>query len=164
VEAKRAEDRSIAWTWAMRGTLHLLAAEDTGWLLALLGPKFIAGGKRRLAQLGWDEGRTAAGLRLLEAALGERGGLTRSEIAQVFKQEGLPSEGQAPFHLIYRAAREGRLCYGPEQEGSPRSCCRRAGCRNLSPSPAPRRWPASPAATWAVTPRQDPRTWRTGLD
>jgi len=31
VDRARLEDRSIVLTWAMRGTLHLLAAEDHGW-------------------------------------------------------------------------------------------------------------------------------------
>src|SRR5581483_8651081 len=38
VERARLADRSIVHTWAMRGTLHLVPAEDLGWLLGLLGP------------------------------------------------------------------------------------------------------------------------------
>ena len=36
----------------MRGTLHLVAADDLGWLLGLLGPVFAAGNETRQAQLG----------------------------------------------------------------------------------------------------------------
>ncbi|HYN16580.1 MAG TPA: crosslink repair DNA glycosylase YcaQ family protein, partial [Actinomycetes bacterium] len=32
------QDRSVVRTWAMRGTLHLVAAEDAAWLVDLLGP------------------------------------------------------------------------------------------------------------------------------
>src|SRR5690242_6312715 len=37
VEQAIGEQHSLARTWAMRGTLHLLAAEDVGWLIGLLG-------------------------------------------------------------------------------------------------------------------------------
>src|SRR5579864_5129625 len=47
VERACREERSVVRTWAMRGTLHLLAAEDVGWLGALLGPIFLAAGARR---------------------------------------------------------------------------------------------------------------------
>src|SRR5207253_4388703 len=36
IERARAGERSIVRTWVMRGTLHLVAAEDVRWLLGLL--------------------------------------------------------------------------------------------------------------------------------
>lgn len=54
VERARVQERSIIRTWAQRGTLRLLAVEDAGWLLSLLGPVFIAGDLRRRAELGLD--------------------------------------------------------------------------------------------------------------
>src|SRR6266545_1531913 len=48
-------ERSLVRTWAMRGTLHMLAAEDVGWLVALLGPVFAAANRRRRLQLGLDD-------------------------------------------------------------------------------------------------------------
>src|SRR5689334_17788953 len=39
--------RSVVRTWSMRGTLHLSAAEDIRWLIGVLGPVFMAGGKAR---------------------------------------------------------------------------------------------------------------------
>src|SRR6266852_6174272 len=38
VERARVQERTIIRTWGRRGTLHLLATEDLGWLLPLLGP------------------------------------------------------------------------------------------------------------------------------
>src|SRR5260370_31575814 len=48
------EERSVVRTWAMRGTLHMVPAEDVGWMVALLGPIFAAAGRRRRLQLGLD--------------------------------------------------------------------------------------------------------------
>src|SRR5690242_10289244 len=49
VEHARIQERSVVRTWGLRGTLHLLAAEDLGWLLPLLGPVFVARDRRRRA-------------------------------------------------------------------------------------------------------------------
>ena len=117
LQQARQEERSIVWTWCMRGTLHLVAAEDARWLLPLLGPRFIATGRRRFRQLGWDKDRAAAGLQLLQAALARSDeGLTRPEIVRLLQENDLPAEGQAPFHLLYRAALEGILCHGAHRE------------------------------------------------
>lgn len=104
-------------TWLMRGTLHLAAAEDARWMLPLLAPPALKSGARRLKQLGWDGERLNRGLDLLERELHDSGGLTRTEAAERLRAAGLPSAGQAPYHLIFRAALEGRLAGGPEREG-----------------------------------------------
>ena len=62
----RQEERRLVWTWCLRGTLHLLAAEDARWLLPLLSPGLIASHQTRFRQLGWDEENSRQGLRLLE--------------------------------------------------------------------------------------------------
>jgi hypothetical protein len=117
VEQARDEERSVVRTWLMRGTLHLAAAEDVGWLLELLGPIFIRSGRGRRAQLGLDEETGARGVRVLDRLLAERGPLTRDEIRQELAAQGIPSAGQATIHLLGLAGLEGRLCYGPVRQG-----------------------------------------------
>lgn len=48
-------DRSVFRGWFMRGTLQLVATEDAGWMLALLGPKILKDTQRRYAELGLAE-------------------------------------------------------------------------------------------------------------
>lgn len=115
VEQARQEERSIVRTWCLRGTLHLVAAEDARWLVPFLGSMFAAGDQRRMRQLGWDEGRTRTGLKLLHEALVEQGSLTRPEIIRLLQANSLPYEGQAPVHLLFRAAMEGMLCSGADR-------------------------------------------------
>lgn len=119
IEQARQEERTIAWMWCLRGTLHLVTAEDAGWLVPLLGPAFIAGDRRRFQQLGWNEQKAADGLRLVQEALQREGALTRAEIIHLLKENDLPSEGQAPVHLLYRAALVGMLCAGPNRGKEP---------------------------------------------
>jgi hypothetical protein len=119
IEHARQGERTIAWTWCLRGTLHLVSVEDANWLVPLLGPAFIAGDRRRFQQLGWDEQKATSGLRLVSEALQRDGALTRAEIVNLLKENNLPSEGQAPVHLLYRAALEGLLCAGPNRGKEP---------------------------------------------
>lgn len=107
------EPRRLAVAWTMRGTLHLHSAADVAWLVPFLGPTFIAADARRMRELGWDEPTVARGLDLLRRALQDEGELTRPEIIQHLAEAGLPSGGQAPIHLIGRAALEGELSLGP---------------------------------------------------
>ena len=119
IEQARLEQRAIVRTWAMRGTLHLLTAADARWLIPLLGAGAASMNQRRFIQLGWDASRAARGLRILRDALEGDAALTRAEIVALLKADGLPSDGQAPIHLIFRAAQEGLLCQGPDQGKQP---------------------------------------------
>jgi hypothetical protein len=107
--------RSIVRTWAMRGTLHLVAAEDLPWLLALLGPVFVAATRRRYRELGLDEPTCAAAVAAIGGAVAARGPLTRAELARELQRQGIDVEpgGQALAHLVRRAALEGVVCGGP---------------------------------------------------
>ncbi len=118
VEDARQAGRLVR-TWVMRGTLHLLAPDDACWLVPYLGTVFIPFHRRRLEQLGWDAPHLGEGLRLLKDALSSRGALTRIEIIRLVSEQRLPSQGQAPVHLIYHAAFEGSLIQGPDREQQP---------------------------------------------
>ena len=119
IERALVRERSVVRTWAMRYTLHLLAAEDLGWLLPLLGPVFARGSRRRRAALGLDEEATARGVALLRDVLADEGPLTRAEIAERLGARGLRLEGQAAPHLVGYAALQGVVCHGPERAGKP---------------------------------------------
>ncbi len=119
VEHARVQQRSIIRTWGPRGTLHLLATEDLGWLLPLLGPVFIAGDRRRRAELGLDEDTCARGIDIIRSVLATHGPLTRDELVEQLASHGLRLEGQARPHLLYRAALEGIICLGPDHGAEP---------------------------------------------
>ncbi|MCI0399628.1 MAG: winged helix DNA-binding domain-containing protein, partial [Chloroflexi bacterium] len=118
VETARQQERSLVYTWLMRGTLHLVATEDLGWLLPLLGPLFTRQSRRQL-ELGLDEATRARGIRALRRLLAARGPLTRAELTEALAGEGVRLEGQAVYHLIHQAALAGIVCRGPERDGEP---------------------------------------------
>lgn len=118
----REGERSAVRGWFMRGTLYLVAAEDAGWLLAVLGPVFVARGRRRLAQLGLDEDATRKGVREVRAALAEEGPMRRADILDRLRRRGAapgPDDraGYASTYLLRRAALEGAVCFGPDRDG-----------------------------------------------
>jgi hypothetical protein len=117
VDRARAAPPSVVRTWVMRTTLHFVAAEDVRWLLALLGPRSIAGTRRRREQLGLTESVVERGIAALRDLLAD-GPIPRADLIAALAARGLPTEGQAGIHLLLRAALEGVICYGPDADGA----------------------------------------------
>src|SRR4051812_20219187 len=90
VQAARFEDRSVARTWVMRGTLHLIPAEDARWMVELLGPVGLKKSARRIAELGAGDVREP-----VRAALAD-GPLTRRGLADAGRGRGVPLPGHPP--------------------------------------------------------------------
>ena len=100
-------------TWALRGTLHLVAAEDLGWLLPLVAPTAIRSVAARWQQLGLDEDVYAKARSILLDALTAEGPLARAQLVERLAARGVDAGGQRAPHLLRRAALEGLLCHGP---------------------------------------------------
>jgi len=115
IDRARIRDRSIVLTWAMRGTLHLVAAEDYGWLVPMTTEPSMANARRRLKQEGVPDGQPAKAVRFIARMLGSEGPLTRAEIAERLQRKGIHVAGQAIAHLIWLAAAQGVVCYGAGQ-------------------------------------------------
>jgi len=93
------EAKDAVVNWLMRGTLHLVAAEDVAWLTGLLGPVFVAKTRPRRQQLGLTDDvlrREVAKVR--QALPGTR--------ADLLSNVDVP-EGQARAHLLAYAGLTG---------------------------------------------------------
>ncbi|MCY4020733.1 MAG: winged helix DNA-binding domain-containing protein [Chloroflexi bacterium] len=113
----REVDRSFVLTWSLRGTLHLVAAEDIGGQLALFGQRAISGTNRRYQQLGLSEIIREKSLDHIAEILAKDGPLIRAELAEKLGARRLPVAGQAIHHLVRYAALRGLICFGPERAG-----------------------------------------------
>jgi hypothetical protein len=119
VDRASAETRGVVRTWAMRGTLHMLPTSDAAWLVGLLGPVFLAKGKRRRDQLGLDDKTCERALDVLAKQLSVDEPLPRAAIVSLLADHGvrIDAKSQAPAHLLLYAANSGLICRGPDLAG-----------------------------------------------
>jgi hypothetical protein len=113
------DDRTVVLTWTMRGTRHLHPAADVRWLLKVFGPVFGRPG-RRAEQLGVAGAAGDRAVAALREALASEGMLTRSQVKDRLAAVGVDVSGQAPAHVLHRAALEGVLCVLPAPHGPER--------------------------------------------
>ncbi|NEU68454.1 winged helix DNA-binding domain-containing protein [Spirosoma agri] len=105
-------DRSIIRTWAMRGTLHLLAANDVHWMLALLRPRLhlLSAGYLRRYELG--AATLTKSYDILVNALRDGNELVRTELKRALDAAGVPVHDLRMNLLLGRAAFDGLICCG----------------------------------------------------
>jgi hypothetical protein len=111
------EERCLVLTWSMRGTRHLHPAADVRWLLKVFGPVFGRPG-RRAEQLGIAGASGDRAVAALRDALAAEGMLTRPQVKERLAAVGVDVSGQAPAHVLQRAALEGVLCVLPDPHGA----------------------------------------------
>lgn len=110
--------RSIIRTWAMRGTLHMLAAADVHWVVELIGHRFISKYRRARLALGLTDELLERAVDALPAVLRASAPVTRRELVDRLCNVGIrmSAKGQAPAHLVVVASLQGILCCGPDTD------------------------------------------------
>ena len=119
VDRTLVEDRSLVRLWAMRGTIHLVVAEDARWLVELLSGPTLRGSHRRLSQLGVPAGDVPRAVKAITRALASAGPLTRAELMEHVARTGVTTDGQAAAHLCGVTALQGLTVNGPNRSGRP---------------------------------------------
>ena len=100
-------------TWPMRGTLHLVAAADLPWMVAVGGRQSIDRAARRREQIGLDEATIRLSGKLIGEALDRSGRLSRGELVQILDDAGIGTQNQRGYHLLGYHAEAGLVCLGP---------------------------------------------------
>ncbi|MFC8449921.1 winged helix DNA-binding domain-containing protein [Kitasatospora sp. NPDC057223] len=108
------ETGEVVSSWLMRGTLHLVPADDLPWLLGIFGARNVAAGAGRRRQLGLTEEVCAQALAVIPEVL--RAPLGRAELIAALIGRGVAVDpaGQAPHHLVGYAAARGLIRRGAE--------------------------------------------------
>ncbi|QMW00557.1 winged helix DNA-binding domain-containing protein [Spirosoma foliorum] len=105
-------DKSIIRTWAFRGTLHLIAADDLRWMLALVRHRLESISRSYYRKLELNEAifakSHAAMVRVLEG--GQQ--LTRPELKLALSQAGILTHDLRLNFLMNNAAYDGLICCG----------------------------------------------------
>jgi hypothetical protein len=116
VDRALTDDRSLVVTWLNRGTLHLVTREDYPLLQALVAPSLRVSGDTRLANNGYDADLARRAMTIVDRALADAGPLSRHALRERLRAAGLPAEGTALIHVLFRASLEGLLVRGPVGE------------------------------------------------
>jgi hypothetical protein len=107
----------VVRSWPMRGTLHLVAAEDLPWMQGLLAPRVVRTAARRHAELGLDKSQLEHARDLAVAALSGGRRLRRTELLGVWSDGGVDSTKQRGAHMLSYLAMTGSLVFGPTAGG-----------------------------------------------
>ncbi len=106
-------DGEVVRSWPMRGTLHLVAAEDLPWMIGLLGPRVLSGAPARRAQLGITDADIEKARGLAVEALSGGRQLRRAELLAALLDGGVEITGQRGYHLLWYLSQTCTLCLGP---------------------------------------------------
>lgn len=115
-------DRKIIRTWPMRGTLHVMHADDVWWLLDLLAPRATAAAaSRRVRQLGLTDAIVAEAEAALRSELAGGKTIARNNVAELLAAnvKGIRIDTQHTQHLMRNFGERGVICFGPREGKQP---------------------------------------------
>jgi hypothetical protein len=113
VDRALTDDRSLVVTWLNRGTLHLVRGEDYAWLHAITTPPQQTSSGTRLTQLGVGAAAADRGVAVIGKSLADEGPLSSAELRARVTGAGVPTDGMAFRHLLFRASQLGLIVRGP---------------------------------------------------
>jgi hypothetical protein len=105
----------IVRSWPMRGTLHVVPADDLGWMLALTAPRAIRSAASRRAALGITETEVERAREIAFASLTGGRALARDAILASIAAGGVSTAGQRGYHILWYLAQTGTLVLGAAQ-------------------------------------------------
>jgi hypothetical protein len=115
---KAIENRTVIRTWPMRGTIHFLAADDARWITQLTAPRTLRNAASRERALNLDTASMKIARATIEKSLRD-GPRTRGDIMQQLDAAGESTAQQRGYHILWRLAHEGVICFGPRQGKQP---------------------------------------------
>jgi hypothetical protein len=111
--------KEIVRSWLFRGTLHLTASVDIGWILQLIHPRLVRYSLLREKRLGISSANVSMSQVLFSRALKGGGSLKREEMYKILEDGGITSRDAHGYHLLRRAAWDGVICFGSHDAGRP---------------------------------------------
>lgn len=112
---------ALVRSWPMRGTIHVVAAEDIGWMQAATNHRVLPGAVKRRAFLGLDDASLARMTDIAVDRLAGGNSLSREELGAAWTEAGIgdPEKGlgQWRYHVIWWLCQNGITVPGPVGEG-----------------------------------------------
>lgn len=111
-------NKLIVRTWPMRGTIHLVPAEDAKWMTRLLGPRLDAKVVSNFRRAELTEHEVTLAGEVIAATLRGRQCI-RAEVYRALEDAGIATGGrngeQRGMHLLVYWARHGLICVTPRR-------------------------------------------------
>jgi hypothetical protein len=107
--------RKVVRSWILRGTLHLAAAADLRWLLALAAPALLTRTAAAYREVNLDEAAFRKILPAIRQCLQGGQQLTREELFAALAQRRIDTDDHRGGRILYRAAQTGLICLGDPQ-------------------------------------------------
>jgi hypothetical protein len=100
----------------LRPTWHFGAPADIRWLLRLSAPRVHAANATQYRKLGLDQEPLNRSNDVIAKALQDGNQLTRDELRDALRQDGIIAEGgQSMSYIMMRAELDGIVCSGPRR-------------------------------------------------
>ena len=109
----------------MRMTVHLIPADDVGWMAPLFEPIIEKWSRRRLVQLGLPAAKHEKALGAIERALAGEGAITRMDAATRVEAAGIELDQSTRLHIVGLATTSGLAIQGPDFGANPSLVLRR---------------------------------------
>jgi hypothetical protein len=106
------ESGEVVRTLPMRGTLHFVAAEDLRWMLSLTAARSLRSATTRNNRFGLDQSTLDRAEAVTRKELAGRS-LSRDEFVRILSLNGVSTERERGYHLIFYLAHLSLVCWGP---------------------------------------------------
>lgn len=99
----------------MRGTIHVVGAEDIGWMQQALGHRVLPGAPKRRATIGLSDATLDRLVDTATLALANGVSLNRDELTAVWSDAGIECESSWRYHVIWWMCQNNLTTLGPVQ-------------------------------------------------
>ncbi|TDP91452.1 winged helix DNA-binding protein [Leucobacter luti] len=103
----------IVRSWPMRGTIHVVAAEDIGWMQTALNHRVLAGAPKRRETIGLGDATLDRIVDVSLAALRGGNALDRDGLSAVWTDAGIEWQSGWRYHVIWWLCQNGLTTFGP---------------------------------------------------
>ena len=103
----------------MRGTVHLLDAEDSVWMLPLFEPAIASNSRRRAVQLGLAPAQVDRALDVIRRATSAGEPVDRPALVELMRRRRIEITPERRVHIFRLAVAEGVAAFGPDVRGEP---------------------------------------------
>ena len=107
--------RKVVRSWVLRGTLHIVAAADLRWMLALAAPALLTRTAAAYREVNLDAAAFRKILPAIRQCLEGSQQLTRVELFAALARRRIATAGHRGGRILYRAAQTALLCLGDPQ-------------------------------------------------